>query len=95
MPNRTGARCPQCTTLAGGPHRLERHYIYKRRSRLWTPLCLSRVFDFSRRRCSSHIPREDACYSPIDTMAVFSDLHTADGLKSLEAHLAGKTYVSG
>nr|ACG38106.1 hypothetical protein [Zea mays] len=28
-------------------------------------------------------------------MAVFSDLHTADGLKSLEAHLAGKTYVSG
>lgn len=58
-------------------------------------LCLSRVFDFSRRRCSSHIPREDACSSPIDTMAVFSDLHTADGLKSLEAHLAGKTYVSG
>ncbi|TVU37397.1 hypothetical protein EJB05_10709 [Eragrostis curvula] len=29
-------------------------------------------------------------------MAVtFSDLHTADGLKALEAHLAGKTYVSG
>jgi elongation factor 1-beta len=29
-------------------------------------------------------------------MAVtFSDLHTADGFKSLEAHLAGKTYVSG
>jgi elongation factor 1-beta len=28
-------------------------------------------------------------------MAVFSDLHTADGLKTLEAHLAGKTYVSG
>ncbi|CAL5061174.1 unnamed protein product [Urochloa decumbens] len=29
-------------------------------------------------------------------MAVtFSDLHTADGLKALETHLAGKTYVSG
>ncbi|CAN6226448.1 unnamed protein product [Urochloa humidicola] len=29
-------------------------------------------------------------------MAVtFSDLHTADGLKALEAHLAGKTYVAG
>lgn len=28
-------------------------------------------------------------------MAVFSDLHTADGLKTLEAYLAGKTYVSG
>jgi len=29
-------------------------------------------------------------------MAVtFSELHTADGLKALEAHLAGKTYVSG
>ncbi|KAL6896543.1 hypothetical protein ACP4OV_007115 [Aristida adscensionis] len=29
-------------------------------------------------------------------MAVtFSDLHTAEGLKALEAHLAGKTYVSG
>jgi elongation factor 1-beta len=29
-------------------------------------------------------------------MAVtFSDLHTADGLKDLEAHLAGKTYFSG
>jgi elongation factor 1-beta len=29
-------------------------------------------------------------------MAVtFSDLHTADGLKALESHLAGKTYVSG
>ncbi|VAH26919.1 unnamed protein product [Triticum turgidum subsp. durum] len=29
-------------------------------------------------------------------MAVtFSDLHTADGLKALEAHLAGKTYISG
>ncbi|KAJ1292282.1 hypothetical protein BS78_02G380200 [Paspalum vaginatum] len=29
-------------------------------------------------------------------MAVtFSELHTADGLKTLEAHLAGKTYVSG
>jgi elongation factor 1-beta len=28
-------------------------------------------------------------------MAVtFSDLHTADGLKALEVHLAGKTYVS-
>jgi elongation factor 1-beta len=28
-------------------------------------------------------------------MAVtFSDLHTADGLKALEAHLAGKAYVS-
>ncbi|VAH26921.1 unnamed protein product [Triticum turgidum subsp. durum] len=31
-----------------------------------------------------------------DPMAVtFSDLHTADGLKALEAHLAGKTYISG
>lgn len=29
-------------------------------------------------------------------MAVtFSDLHTAEGLKALEAHLAGKTYISG
>ncbi|KAL5198784.1 hypothetical protein ABZP36_002296 [Zizania latifolia] len=29
-------------------------------------------------------------------MAVtFADLHTADGLKALEQHLAGKTYVSG
>uniref|UniRef100_A0A0E0EFM3 Translation elongation factor EF1B beta/delta subunit guanine nucleotide exchange domain-containing protein n=1 Tax=Oryza meridionalis TaxID=40149 RepID=A0A0E0EFM3_9ORYZ len=29
-------------------------------------------------------------------MAVtFTDLHTADGLKSLEQHLSGKTYVSG
>ncbi|RCV14384.1 hypothetical protein SETIT_2G421400v2 [Setaria italica] len=27
--------------------------------------------------------------------ATFSDLHTADGLKALEAHLAGKAYVSG
>jgi elongation factor 1-beta len=29
-------------------------------------------------------------------MAVtFSELHTAEGLKALEAHLAGKTYISG
>ena len=29
-------------------------------------------------------------------MAVtLSALHTADGLKALEAHLAGKTYISG
>jgi elongation factor 1-beta len=29
-------------------------------------------------------------------MAVtFSDLHTGEGLKALESHLAGKTYVSG
>lgn len=34
--------------------------------------------------------------TPPDPMAVsFSELHTADGLKALEAHLAGKTYISG
>jgi elongation factor 1-beta len=29
-------------------------------------------------------------------MAVtFSDLHTEEGVKSVEEHLAGKTYISG
>ncbi|GJN33335.1 hypothetical protein PR202_gb21926 [Eleusine coracana subsp. coracana] len=89
MPHPTGVRLVRLCSITPPPPHINRRDSHQ--------ACSSRSLGFEILAATAAAPHALEKSQPsTDPMAVtFSDLHTADGLKALEAHLAGKTYVSG